>query len=118
MTAEEICKRIRTLRELRRIKQSDIAQVLGITQSSYAKLENGHTKITIDRFIQIVEYLDSEPLFFFKDVEAPEGKPKKYRQQHHHRSQWEERLGHNLYIVAKQNKELMDILEGIKPKSA
>ncbi|QNR22623.1 helix-turn-helix domain-containing protein [Croceimicrobium hydrocarbonivorans] len=119
MNAEEICKRIRNLRELRRINQAEIANHLGITQSSYAKMERGQTKISLDRFVEIVDYLDADPLFFFKEINSPSQKPNRpYRQNNQNRSQWEESLGYNLYVVAQQNEELMDLLEGLKPRSA
>lgn len=118
MNAEEICKRIRTLRELKRIKQADMAKLLGVTQSSYAKMEKGQTKISLDRFLQIVDYLETDPLFFFKEVQGRDQKPAKHYRQDSGKSQWEESLGYNLYVVAKQNKELMSLLEGIKPRSA
>lgn len=119
MNAKEICQRIRTIRELRGINQSDIAEALGVTQSSYAKMEKGQTKISLNRFIQIVDFLESDPAFFFKEIEQSTQKTiKPYRQKPAPKSQWEESLGYNLYIVAKQNQELMGLLEGIKPKSA
>jgi transcriptional regulator with XRE-family HTH domain len=119
MNAQEICQRIRGLRQVRQIKQSELAEALGLSQSSYAKMEKGQTKLSLDRFIQIMNYLDTDPQFFFKEnVEAKPSAKKPYSQSPAAKTQWEERLGYNLYIVARQNEELMGLLEGIKPRSA
>lgn len=56
----QIENNIRRFRELKGYSQEYMAQELGISQSSYAKIENGSTKITIDRLQQIAEILDIE----------------------------------------------------------
>ncbi len=120
MNSQEICKRIRSVREIRHIKQSEMAEHLGLSQSSYAKIENGATKLSLDRFLQIAKYLDTDPDFYFREIPKPASKKfKPYKQEWDPRkSQWEEHLSHHLYVVAKQNEELVELLDGINPRSA
>ena len=49
-------ERLRGLREDSDRKQSDIAEFLGTTQQYYAKYENGHHPLPIDRLRQLCEY--------------------------------------------------------------
>jgi len=54
---KKIGERIRQKRtELLRI-QEDIAEEIGMSQSAYAKLENGSTKIDMERFVKISKVL-------------------------------------------------------------
>ena len=56
-THKKIGERIRQNRtELLRI-QEDIAEEIGMSQSAYAKLENGSTKIDMERLVKIAEVL-------------------------------------------------------------
>lgn len=49
-------KRIRDLREDNDYKQSDVAEVLNITQQQYSKIEIGITEITADKLIKLSEF--------------------------------------------------------------
>ncbi|MDE6469538.1 MAG: helix-turn-helix domain-containing protein [Eubacterium sp.] len=49
-------KRIRDLREDNDYKQSDVAEVLNITQQQYSKIEIGITEITADILIKLSEF--------------------------------------------------------------
>lgn len=46
-------KRLRDLREDNDYKQSDIAEILNMTQQQYSKIEKGITEITADRLIKL-----------------------------------------------------------------
>ncbi|MBN8823135.1 MULTISPECIES: helix-turn-helix transcriptional regulator [unclassified Spirosoma] len=48
--------RIRKLREFAQYTQEAIAYELGITQSAYHKLENGNTRLDIDRIQQLATF--------------------------------------------------------------
>lgn len=53
--------RIRDLREDKDLKQEDIAKILHITQTTYAKIENNKTTLSIDKL---------EILCYFYNVSA------------------------------------------------
>lgn len=59
---------IRKQREKKGFSQDYMANVLNISQASYARLENEETKITIDRLYKIAEILDSN-IIDFLDVD-------------------------------------------------
>jgi DNA-binding XRE family transcriptional regulator len=47
--------------------QFDIAELLGITESGYFKVENGKTRLEIQRLLTILYKLDISPKEFFED---------------------------------------------------
>ena len=49
-------KRIKELRELNFIKQSEIAKILGVAQNSYSNYENGGRTIPYDALIRLADY--------------------------------------------------------------
>lgn len=57
---DTIAKNIRKYRELRGFSQEYMAHHLDVNQASYAKLESGVTKITIDRLFSIGKLLETE----------------------------------------------------------
>ena len=50
--------RIRKIREERGIKQENIADEMGITQSSYGRLEKNDNRLTVTKLVKISEILD------------------------------------------------------------
>ncbi len=56
---------IRKAREKKGFSQDYMANVLEISQASYARLENEDTKITVERLYKIAEILDSSIIDFF-----------------------------------------------------
>lgn len=56
---------IRKIRESKGFSQDYVANVLNISQASYARLENEDTKVTVDRLYKIAEILDSNIIDFF-----------------------------------------------------
>lgn len=50
--------RIRDLREDKDLSQSDIANVLMISQQQYSKLETGKSEITGDKLLLLAEFYD------------------------------------------------------------
>lgn len=54
-------KKIKRLRERLNYSQEHMADKLGISQPAYAKIENGTTKIDIERLFHISNILDVEP---------------------------------------------------------
>lgn len=56
---------IRKMRESKGFSQDYMAQVLNISQASYARIENEDTKITVDRLYKIAEILEKNIIEFF-----------------------------------------------------
>ncbi len=56
---------IRKLRESKGFSQEYMANVLDISQASYARLENEDTKVTVDRLYKISEILETSIIDFF-----------------------------------------------------
>lgn len=53
-----IHEKIRHLRELRRLRDEDMAERLGISQSTYSRLEKGEIKLDVERLRKIAEILE------------------------------------------------------------
>ena len=54
----KVGEKIRKIRELKGIKQEDIATALGITQTSYSKIERDETELSLSRLTDIAEKLE------------------------------------------------------------
>ena len=50
-------EKIRKIRELKGIKQDTMAEALGITQTSYSKIERNETELSLTRLTQIAKEL-------------------------------------------------------------
>ena len=48
--------RLRDLREDRDLKQTDIAELLGIQQTVYSRYERGHQTITLEHLVKLAEF--------------------------------------------------------------
>lgn len=53
-----VCENIRKYRNLKGFSQEYMAGKMNLTQSSYAKIENNETKLTIDRVNEISKILE------------------------------------------------------------
>ena len=58
--ADTIGQQIRSLREAKGYSQEYMADMLDISQSSYACLESGKTSLRVERLFQILELLDTD----------------------------------------------------------
>lgn len=58
---KDIYDNIRSIRILKNLSQEHLAESLGVSQSSYGKLERGATKITWDKLVRISEILNITP---------------------------------------------------------
>lgn len=58
---KDVGERIKRIRLTRNLSQEALADVLKISQSAYAKMENGQSKIEVERLLKIAEYLEVEP---------------------------------------------------------
>jgi transcriptional regulator with XRE-family HTH domain len=63
----QILQNIRRLRISKEISQEAIANSLNMTQSAYAKLERGQTKLSLERFLQISDFFDVDKSVLFED---------------------------------------------------
>lgn len=50
--------KITHIRKQKKLSQTDVADVLGISQNAYSRIERGETKLTVDRIKQIAKVLD------------------------------------------------------------
>jgi len=57
-----IAKRIRRVREFKKISQQDLASKIGISQNAYSKIELGYSKISLDRLFLIAKLLNVDTL--------------------------------------------------------
>lgn len=69
---QQILKRIKDLRYLKGFTQDNMADMMGISQNAYYKLENGITKLSLENFLKISSILKIEA------YELIEGSEKEY----------------------------------------
>jgi len=60
-----VLKKIKLLRKERNLSQQDVAFVLNMNQSSYAKIENGINKISLENLIKLAEFYSIDITMFF-----------------------------------------------------
>ena len=58
MNNNEILERIKKIRNLRGVKQKYIALQMGMSQSTYSKIENGNQKLTFEVIEKIADVLN------------------------------------------------------------
>ena len=58
---------IRKVRELKGFSQDYMAEKLKISQASYARIENEHTQITVNRLFELADILNTDILDFFDE---------------------------------------------------
>ena len=56
-----IGKKIKTLREIRNLTQSHLAQELGLTQSAYSKIELGEVELSFSKLETVAKVLGMKP---------------------------------------------------------
>lgn len=69
MTGEELGLRIKALRWEKKMKQSVVAEKMGITVGAYIKIEGGKTKINIEHLNALSKIFDVHIATFFADLE-------------------------------------------------
>ena len=63
-----VCIKIKQIRLEKNFSQDYMAIRLGLSQSQYAKVENGVQELTLIRLIQISEILDINPTQLFEEL--------------------------------------------------
>ena len=58
---DRLRQNIRDMREDKKLTQADMAEKLGLSETGYAKIERGESKIRIERLFQIAQVLDVSP---------------------------------------------------------
>jgi transcriptional regulator with XRE-family HTH domain len=66
----KVGKLIRNIREQRGFSQEIIAKELGISQPSYARLEQKDDRISITRLVKIAKFLEVHPSYFFDHIDS------------------------------------------------
>ncbi len=74
LNEEETHEKIYRIRKEKRLSQTEIAELLGISQNAYSRMERGETKLTVDRVKQIADVLEVpyESLMGFNPFAIPE----------------------------------------------
>ena len=78
---KEVGKRLKYLREGIGVSQGKLAQMLGTTQSSINRYENGQTEPTAEFFRKCADFFDVSLDYIFARTDAPEGKLYEYHPQ-------------------------------------
>ncbi|UFH52221.1 helix-turn-helix domain-containing protein [Spirosoma sp. KNUC1025] len=92
----EVTKRIKSVREAKRIKLSEMAAALGVDVSNYAKIEKKGNKLTLERIEQIASALGVSPI---EILDQPYAK----------------HLQQTIQELEKENKALKQVIEKYQP---
>lgn len=63
-----ICEVIRIERLRKRLKQEDVAIILGKSQNYYSKMENGERDFSLKNLMKLMDIFEIDPVDFFKEV--------------------------------------------------
>ncbi|HFE8515558.1 helix-turn-helix domain-containing protein [Proteus mirabilis] len=66
-----IANRIKQSRKKLRITGTEMSRELGISQQHYSRIENGHTKITLEYLINIASILGVTPQTLLSEADFP-----------------------------------------------
>jgi transcriptional regulator with XRE-family HTH domain len=69
MNSVEVGRRLKARRELLKLSQRDVAEVLGISPPGYGHWETGRTSITVDDLDRISKILKVKVSYFFDEAE-------------------------------------------------
>lgn len=76
---KEAGKKLRTLREGAMLSQAKMAEVIGSTQSSINRYENGQATPTVALFRAYADYFDVSMDYIFARTDKPQGKLYEYK---------------------------------------
>lgn len=79
ITLNQIGERLRTLRDGISLSQAKLAELLGITQSSLNRYENGQSTPTVELFRKYADFFDVSMDYIFGRCDAPQGKLYQYQ---------------------------------------
>ena len=115
----ESALRIKRIREFRNYTQQYLADKLDISQNAYSKIENGTTKLTIDRLEQVAKLLDvpvESILSNEKQVFNVENHAKFYAHIENLHEENKELLQKQVEFLQLQNEKLMSTIEELSKK--
>lgn len=72
---QSIGERIRMMRKITHMTQTELANKLGISFQSVQKYEKGDSSLTMARMIQIAQVFGLTPSFFYESIPQVEGQP-------------------------------------------
>lgn len=76
---KQVGNQLRTLRERLSLSQAKLAELLGITQSSLNRYENGQSTPTVELFRKYADFFDVSMDYIFGRCDAPQGKLYQYQ---------------------------------------
>ena len=76
---KEVGKRLRALRESLSLSQAKLAELLGITQSSLNRYENGQSTPTVEVFRKYADFFDVSMDYIFARCDKQQGKLYRYQ---------------------------------------
>ena len=79
ITLKQIGERLRTLRNSLSLSQAKLAELLGITQSSLNRYENGQSTPTVELFRKYAVFFDVSMDYIFARCDEPQGKLYQYQ---------------------------------------
>ena len=71
----QVGERLRNLRKLRGMTQSELARQIGIQQSDLSRMEKGTYRVSLDNLFKILGVFGMEVAEFFQEGVAPEPQP-------------------------------------------
>lgn len=71
---EVVAKRMRNLRESASLSQAKIAAMIGVTQTSINRYENGQASPPLETLLWYADFFDVSMDYLFGRTDAPEGK--------------------------------------------
>ena len=71
---EVVAKRMRSLRESASLSQAKIAAMIGVTQTSINRYENGQASPPLETLLWYADFFDVSMDYLFGRTDAPEGK--------------------------------------------
>lgn len=91
----KIGKRLKTLRESIHSSQSNLASMVGLTQSSINRYENGQAEAPYKVLLWYADYFDVSMDYIFGRADQPQGKlydyqPEKIKQKMTNKQDWDE----------------------------
>ena len=78
---KQVGKELRTLRESLTLSQAKLAELLGITQSSLNRYENGQSTPSVDLLRKYADFFDVSMDYIFGRCDEPQGKLYQYQPQ-------------------------------------
>ena len=112
---------IKQIRVLKGFSQAQIAELLDITQASYARIEQGQTKLSVERIEQLAKIFDVSQSYFLsekneynpRDLEG--GITNEYIKKlieinHDLREKLEEQINFRIAYLEQQNQQLLEML--------